>query len=339
MFYNRILRVWVFDQLDYFLISALIGSLIASHLKKYLSEKLAMERLKNSIIKKSDLVILKTPILSSKEVKIKQIYKFALDNRGGQLEEFQADDDFSNEIFHLAQYIKALVERLAAFLKERELKGMLKIFFRNGRLILELILCKCNIGISYGIISEGLSTQVIIITASTGSAAGFALSWFSVGAILITPSLLFSVLLLRSTRQQILNQRDYSKFKSMLKKMLDDDQLKETIQALFMEGEGLAPSSGGLKMKSLDFDEKSALKHNFNLKSDENFGEFIEARMKEELGLIKNPSDGQLQEIIRRKVKRKTKGRTVLFGDFISENPYEGADFLRPDIMDAEIVD
>jgi hypothetical protein len=34
MFYNRILRVWVFDLLDYFLISAIIGSLITSHLKK-----------------------------------------------------------------------------------------------------------------------------------------------------------------------------------------------------------------------------------------------------------------------------------------------------------------
>ena len=67
MFYNRILRVWVFDQLDYFLISALIGSLVASYLKKYLSEKAAMERLKNSIIKKSKLVRSKTPILNSKE--------------------------------------------------------------------------------------------------------------------------------------------------------------------------------------------------------------------------------------------------------------------------------
>ena len=52
MYYNRILRVWVVDQLDYFLISLLIGSLIASHLKTYLSEKAAMKRLKKSIINK-----------------------------------------------------------------------------------------------------------------------------------------------------------------------------------------------------------------------------------------------------------------------------------------------
>lgn len=53
MYYNRILRVWVVDPVDYFLLSALIGSIVTSGLKNYLSEKAAMERLKNSIIKKS----------------------------------------------------------------------------------------------------------------------------------------------------------------------------------------------------------------------------------------------------------------------------------------------
>ena len=72
------------DPLNYFLISALIGSLVASNLKNYLSEKVVMERLKNFIIKKSDLVRLKTPISSPKEAKIKRIYRFILGNREGQ---------------------------------------------------------------------------------------------------------------------------------------------------------------------------------------------------------------------------------------------------------------
>ena len=303
LYYNRILRVWVLDKLDYFLISILIGSLVASHLKKYLSDKASMKRLKNCIIKKSDLVKLKTPISSCKEAKIKHIYRFALGNRGGQFEEFQADHEFPNEIFNLAQNIKYLVERLAVFLKQKELKAIAKIFFKNGRLILELILYKCNINITYPIISEGLSTQVIVITATVGGAGGFALSWFSVGAILVSPPVLISALLLRSTNQQILNQIDYLKFKKMVNKMLDDDELKETIRAFFMEGEGPILSSGA--SKPLDFDEESALKHDFNLKSDENFEEFIKVRMKEELGLIENPTEEQLQEIINKKVKKK----------------------------------
>jgi hypothetical protein len=333
MFYNRILRVWVIDQLDYFLLSLLAGSLAASHLKKYLSEKVAMERLKNSIIEKSE-VRLKLPILSSKKSKIKQL-KLALRNRGGELEEF------SNEIFDLAQTIKGVVERLAAFLKKKELKGIAKIFFKNGRLVLELILYKCNINITYAILSQGLSVQVIVITSSIGGVAGFVLAWFSVGAILVSPSIIISALLMRSVSKQILDQRDYLQFKNMVNKMLDDDELKETVRAFFVEGQGPTPSldPGPLKMEPLGFDEKSALKYNFNLKSDEDFEEFVKVRIKEELGLIENPTEEQLQQIIQRKVNKKFKAKTVFFGDFIDENLYESADFSYSDVIEAGILE
>jgi hypothetical protein len=298
-----------------------------------------MERLKSSIINKSGLVRSEITTLSTREAKIKQIYRFALDNRGGQFQEFQADYELSNEVFNLAQNIKGLVERLAIFLKRKELRGIAKIFFKNGRLILELILYKCNISISYAIINEGLNAQIVVITTSVGGAVGFAFSWFSVGAILVSPPVIISALLLRTATQQSLNQRDYSEFKKMFNKMLGDDELKKTIQAVFIEGEGLTPSSGTLKMEALDFDKKSALKHNFNLKSDEDLEEFIKARMKEELGFIENPTEGQLQEIIQKKVKRKPKGKTVFFGDFIDENPYEGDNFSHSDIIDVEILE
>jgi hypothetical protein len=337
MYYHRIFGVWVSDLVDYFLISALITSFTASHLKNYLSEKVAMERLKNSIIEKSGSSKSKIPILSTKQAKIKQIYRFALGSHGGDLERFKADPEFSNEVFAVAQNIKGLVKRLAVFLKERELKGMARIFFKSGRLVLELLLHNCNIGITYAIISEGLGTsaQMIVISISLGGAVGFVLSWFSVGAILVSPPILLSMLLLRSTTQQILNQRDYSKFKKMVNKMLGDDELKETIQAFFMDAGGSTSSSGRLKMEPLDFDEKSAFKHDFNLESDEDFEKFIKARMKEELGLIENPTEGQLQEIIQKKVKRKPKGKTVFFRDFIDENP----DFSYSYIIDAEILE
>jgi len=340
MYYNRIFRIWVFDQLDYFLISALIGSLVAFYLKKYLSEKAARERLKNSIIKESKLVKSKTPILNSKQAKIKRIYKFALNNRGGQFEEFEAQHKFSNESFKLAQGIKGIVERLASFLKERELKGILKIFFKSGRLILELYLSKCNININYWLLTEGLSTQVIVLTVTAGGTAGFTISWFSVGASLVFPPLLISVLLLRSFTQQVLNQREYSNFKKLVNKMLDDDELKKTIRAFVMEGEveGITPSSGRLEMKPLDFDKNPALKYDFDSKSGKNLKEFLKARMEEELGLIENPTETQLEEIIHRTVKKKSKGKTVFFQDFIDEIPSEDADLLD-DIIDAEILE
>jgi hypothetical protein len=343
MFYNRILRLWVIDPLDYFLISAIIGSIVASHLKNYLSEKASMKRLKRSIINKSNCPPSRTniPILSTKQARIKKIYDFAL--RGGQfdppVDELQAAHEFSNEIFNLAQQIKGIVERLATFLKERELKGIANIFFKSGTLILELILYKCKIGITYSILTEGLSTQVIILTSTLGGAAGFTIAWFSAGAILVSPPLLISVLLLRSATQQILNQRDYSNFKKMVNKMLDDDELKETIRAFFIEGEGQTPVSGGLKIKPVDSNENFELNFKFNSEPDENLEEFIKARMKEELGLIENPTESQLKEIIDRKVKRRPKGKTILFGEFIDEIGADlpDDDFIRRNIPENQI--
>ncbi len=334
MYFNRILRSWVSDPLDYFLISALIGSLVALHLKDYLSEKKAMERLKNSIIKKSKLVIKSDrPIFNSKEMRIRKIYKVALENRGGQFENFQVDLELSNEGLKWAQEIKGLVERLASFLKERELKGVARIFFKNGRLLLELILYKCRIDITYSLLTEGLSTQVIVITATAGGAAGFIVSWFSVGASLAAPPVLISIFLIRiirSVAQQIINQRDYLKFKKLVKQMLDDDEIKQTIQAFFLEGE--PQKTTPIEMKPL-YSDKNDLAE-FNFESDQTFEEFIKARMKEELGLVENPTQEQLEQIIhRRKINTKPKGKTVYFKDFINEIT-EGPD----DILDAEIV-
>jgi hypothetical protein len=340
MFYNRILRVWVIDPLDYFLISFIIGSILASYLKNYLSEKSSMKRLKKSIIKKSNRLTSRTniPILRTKQARIKKIYNLAL--RGGQfdspVDELQASHEFSNEIFNLAQQIKEVVERLSAFLKEKELEGVANIFFKNGKLIIELILYRCQIDITYSILTQGLSTQVIILTSTIGGAAGFTIAWFSVGSILVAPPLLISVLLLRSVTQQILNQRDYSNFKKMVNKMLDDDELKKTIKAFFTEDGSLTPNFGKLKMEPLDLNEKSALKHNFNLKSDENLEEFIKARMKEDLGLIENPTESQLKEIIDRKVKRKHKGKTILFGEFLDKI---GADLPDDNFIERNILE
>lgn len=343
MYYNRILRAWVVDPLDSFLLSAILGSILACYLKDYLSEKKAIERLKNSIIKKSKAKsksVIKSDrfTLNSKEKRIKKIYKFALENqnRGGQLENFQADDELSNEAFQLAQAIKGLVERLASFLKERELKGIARIFFKNGRLFLELILYQCRIDITYALLTEGLSTQVIVITATAGGVAGFTLSWFSVGATLVAPPVLLSILLIRSIAQQIVNQRDYSKFKNLVNQMLQDEEIKQTVQAFFIDIEGEVPTTTGLEMKPWDSDKNPLPEFNFD--SDQTFEEFIKARIKEELGLVENPTPEQLEEIIHNRKIRK-KGKTVYFKDFIKEMAEDSDDIIDVEILQEAIKD
>ena len=331
MYYNKILRIWIVDPLDYFLISAIFGSILASYLRDYLSEKKSMERLKSSIVKKSEAAIKSdgsTP--NSKKIRVKKICRLALENRGGQLENLPrpADHEFFNEVFQLAQEIRGLVERLASFLKEKELKGTAKIFFKNGRLLLELILYKCRINMTYSLINEGLSTQVIVMTATTGGLLGFAISWFKTGVSLVAPPVLISSLLIRSVAQQIRNLRDYSKFKKLVNQMLDDDELKKTIKAFFIEGE--VPTITGIEMKPWD-SEKNPLPE-FNFDPDQTIEEFIKDKMKKELGLVENPTSEQIKKIVNNR-KIKNKGKTVYFKDLIkkiAEDP--------DDIVDAEIV-
>lgn len=66
---------------------------------------------------------------------------------------------------------------------------------------------------------------MIVITLAAGSAAG-----------LVAEPVLISMLLIRSVTQQIVNQKDYSKFKKLVNQMLENDELKQTVQAFFIEG-------------------------------------------------------------------------------------------------------
>ena len=112
--------------------------------------------------------------------------------------------------------------------------------------------------------------------------------------------------------------------------MLEDDELKQTIRAFFLEGE--TPKATPIEMKPWDSNKNTLPEFNFD--SDQTFEEFIKARMKEELGLVENTTPEQLEEIINtRKIKKKPKGKTVYFKDFINQIAED-----PDDIIDAEIV-
>lgn len=228
---------------------------------------------------------------------------------------------------------------LLSFLKE--LKGLANIFIKNGKLILELLLYSFNIDITYAVISEGISTQVIVITTTTGGAVGFVASWFLVGASSIIPPLFASIFLLRSIGQQIINYKDYLIFKNIVNKLLNeqDEKIKETIKATFMENmeNGIQtvpseiPIKNRIEMKSLELDQNPLLE--FNLDSAQTYEEFIKIRMNEEFGLVDHPSTEKIEEIIATRAKAKKNSKTVYYKDF-SNKIAEAAD----DVIDAEIV-
>ena len=45
----------------------------------------------------------------------------------------------NTEVFKLAEQIKSIVEKLVVYLKKRSLRGIVRIFFKNEVLIIELL--------------------------------------------------------------------------------------------------------------------------------------------------------------------------------------------------------
>ena len=148
-------------------------------------------------------------------------------------------------------------------------------------LVLQLILYQCNIRISYfQFTHKELSTQVIVFTIILGGAAGFTLSWFSAGASLVAPPLIASTLILRSFTQQLVNYRNYLKFKEMMERILENEEIKPRFRIICTESEPLIVGSEKLIIKLPDVGADPLLTHNFL-----NEG-FIKARMNNEFKLI-----------------------------------------------------
>ena len=340
VYYNRILKVWVIDKIDYFMFSFLIGSTIANILKHYLAEQQAMERLKKSVMKKSPLLLDiesdKTDFTPKKK-RAKKIFKIFILNRGGEL----VPKPVSDYAFKLAHIIREVVEKLAVFLKERELNGVATIFFKNGNIVLDIILQQCQIKLITLVFTKGINRQVVIITSTAGSTLGFLASWFLAGTSLFVPPLVFLSILFRGVAQSILNIKDALHLKQIVDqileekgynpKFLDPNDYQPIFEVVFREDELLTTPT--LKIKSLASNKKRFKQ--FDLKSDQNFQTFMRARDSEQLRFLGTSTSEQIQNLKQRgEIKTKSHRKTVRFKDFI-DKMIEDSD----EILDAEIVD
>ena len=344
VYYNKILRIWVIDTIDYFLISAIIASILTSKLKNYLSEEESMERLKNSIIKKSTKIQPKLTSFNSKKSKIKRIYKLALNNRGGEV----------NIEYELATKIKNIVVQLVTFLKRRELKGFLKIIFCQGRIVMDFILRLCNIQLNYyySYMSEEITPKVIVIALTTGGTTGFIISWFKVGTILIAPSLLVSGLFFRSVAQQVKNYWEFLTLKKALNELLvNDPEIRQTFKTIVTKTQNKINNSNKILMES--FENLNWNKNPLIKESCERLGIFDNAPQRiEKLNLdIFDPKINEFIEefeflekksitkIAKETVKKKSKGKIVYFQDFVNNIINNEGKILDSNIIDAEIIE
>jgi len=213
--------------------------MLALNIKKYavddVSEKVSMARLKNAIIKKSRLVKpSKIKNFFAKEKEIKKIYENFITTSGGKL-------DYK---YALAEKIKDVVIDLLVLLKKKEIRSkVLKILFIKARLILELVLRIAKINPQYILIDGGVNHQIVVITCFTSGTVGFVCSWFSVAAMILTPSTIFSVFVLRNLALQILHNNQYKKLNNSIRSFLENrakearnrKEIQEQIEEMWKE--------------------------------------------------------------------------------------------------------
>jgi len=244
-------------------------------------------------------------------------------------------------------------------LKQKELRSVLKIFYKSGRLILKLILHQCSINLTYSVV-EGInsSRQIIVFAIIAGGGTGFAVPWFNTGSALIVPPLLFATLLVRSFTQQVLNYRDYVKFKDRIKKILEDDELKQTLRAFFVEVKddaefdksqvnfsnleknstvkraceslGICKNGSSGKLTLNNPESLKTLGDIINIdRSSKSFKKTIKEKLKQDFGLIKNSTDAQLTDFINAKIKRKRSEKTTYFSEFIKNMSDSDSDIIK----------
>jgi len=236
MYYNRILGRIIFDALDVYLISAFMGSLLASYVKNNLSEdgeKAKMERLRQDLISKSRVLepgsksskprrVL--PSKPSEITKIQQIYRFALDLRGGGIEDTS---------FEFSQKMINLCIRIAYFLQKYESKNkVIHLFFVGSKIFLQFLLSNYGIFLTYSI--DPISRKVMIGVMMTGSATGFALSWFALTSHILVVTGISTLFFVRSFGQQSLHQRECRELQEKISKILKDLEDKK-IKNPFLE--------------------------------------------------------------------------------------------------------
>ena len=207
------------------------------------------------------------------------------------------------------------------------MQGVAKIFFKGGRLTIELLLAVyCNINMDYQIFGTGPNVQVIVITTALGTTTGFVMSWFSAGITLIAPPILLSTFIGRSIFEQIKNIREALAFKKLVDDIISsNEETKKRLRVLFVEDENYTPA---LNMENLQTDNN--LKYNFEHVDDPD--ELIRDIMSQELGLVENPTDKQIKEIINNPKKRR-KAKTTFFGEIVDNN------YDDNNIVDAEIIE
>ena len=189
-----------------------------------------MDKLKADLIKKSTKKGTSKSTKSTK--KLQKIYRVALNQRGGQIDDILNPADLESKFsleFTLAQRIQQMFLKALVFLKSREENAdKLRLIFLAARLGIDLILIRCNISVEYFTVN-GITQKVGAIATCTGGTLGFVYGWFTAGISLAVPPTILSAFMIRSLIQQYMNNKNHQQVIEFYQQLATDSEFRERI--------------------------------------------------------------------------------------------------------------
>lgn len=269
--YNNKTRLHL-DSIDYFLLSALAGSLLIHQLHPELWEEAKMLRLKRDLINKSRLG--KHPIptklffnpLRSK-LKVTKVYKvlidkqLLLDKRGG---DFDPNSNIYILLYKFLSKFEAVILKILAGLKNKKLyahasKAFAKqVFYCQVRRAIQLFLEVYNIQINQKL-SKEIGPELIATAIFTGGATGIISACLPVLRSVLGPSVLFSTFLFKKLIENATSSSFWSE-KNPIRQILKDEEIDQQLNNLLMRSQEEFSNSGKVRLQDLHWNKNPQIK-------------------------------------------------------------------------------
>lgn len=226
MYYNYFTRRVVFDLVDVYLLTFLITVYATKCLKFYFSEEEQMKRLREDLIKQSNLIeSFSKPKVSSSEKQMMKIYNFAV--RGGDLDSTKTTR--MRLLSAAADRISRIVIYVLSLSKTQVANGNLIFRFISSHL--EYIMARWGITAIYCTLSLGTPfQQETIIAIVLGGTTGAIVGWIGVGVTLMA-EVLIGAIVSRSLAQQLINWHEFYYIREHALRLMKDEKFQNEFYA------------------------------------------------------------------------------------------------------------
>lgn len=253
MYYNKLLNKFVFDLIDYFLLSAIISFYTTQYLKSYFSEKQKMERLRQDLISQSKLLESSKQPNSLRLLSSSRSIPIISSIRGG------------DKLFEISENLNVFITCVLTALKNKMGNNLLFNFCLASAIgYVRLILSFWKIIVTFYCADPTtgeMKAQVLAIGLGTGGTVGVFASWLGASATVFSHLLVLGFLG-RSAAQQMIFFKDYIQIRNEISRLLDHKKIHKAILKI---AQRIKNPNLKLKLKPLHWEQNRALKKLLNV--------------------------------------------------------------------------